>query len=151
MGSMRSVPLAAACWVLAAACTTTPSHGVHGAPTGPAPSAVDSTASPYLSFRRGFIDQTGWHGPRDARVYPDGRLAVLTYGGGCAPRPVQVRSSGPHVVVVTYSSYGSARVCLAYAAPFTAIVRLPRNVQPHPPLRVTVELAGVSYTVPARG
>jgi hypothetical protein len=64
---------------------------------------------------------------------------------------VLVTSSDPHTVVVKYAQDDSTRGCLLYDKPFTSIVRLPKSVQPQPPLRVRVELPGVGYTVAARG
>jgi hypothetical protein len=105
-----------------------------------------------LRFRRGLIDNTGWHGTRDARLYPDGRLAVLTYGGGCPLKPVLPGVENASHVDVTYAPVpGDGPVCLTFLGPYTAVLKLPRTVNLDRPLAVTVHFADSEvYTLTAR-
>ncbi|HEX4016587.1 MAG TPA: hypothetical protein VHX15_07600 [Frankiaceae bacterium] len=105
-----------------------------------------------LRFRRGVIDNTGWHGTRDARVYPDGRLAVLTYGGGCPLAPALLTVGDASHIVVTYRAESDDdRACLAFLAPYTTVFKLPRTVNLSRPLAVTVKLDdSETYTLTAR-
>jgi hypothetical protein len=105
-----------------------------------------------LRFRRGLIDNTGWHGIRDARVYPDGRLAVMTYDGGCPSQPVLLSVEDASHIDLTYGSVpGAGPACLALLAPYTAVLKLPRTVNLDRPLAVSVHFpSSDSYTLTAR-
>lgn len=127
------------------ASATPPSpHPINSAPAIPKPDV--------LRFRPGLVDNTGWHGIRDARVYPDGRLAVLTYDGGCARQPVLLNVRNASHLDLTYGAVArQPAVCLSFLGPFTAVVKLPLTVNLQRPLAVTVHFDGAAaYTLTAR-
>lgn len=129
--------------LLAATACTSRDRGTFrhvSATTAPVSSAPVPGAAAYLSFREGTIDSAHRHGREDVRVYPDGRLAVQTMGSGtvgCVPRPARVAAAGSHAVVVEFGEITST-ACTADEQVFTSTVRLPSEVAPQPPLRVTV-------------
>ena len=130
------------------ASATPPSpHPINPAPAIPKPPKPD-----VLRFRPGLVDNTGWHGIRDARVYPDGRLAVLTYDGGCARRPVLLSVRNASHLDITYGAVArQPAACLSFLGPFTAVVKLPLTVNLQRPLAVTVHFDGAAaYTLTAR-
>jgi hypothetical protein len=132
------------------------------AATSPSPSASAPTSLSYrgpaiprpdvLRFRRGLIDNTGWHGTRDARLYPDGRLAVLTYGDSCPLKPVLLTVENASHIDLSYGSApGEGTGCLSFLAPYTAVLKLPGTVHLNRPLTLTVHFAsGDDYTLTAR-
>ena len=111
-----------------------------------------STASPVISFEPGLIDASPRNQGGDAKLLPDGRLAVLTFVGGCPDQPVAVSGSGQDVTV-TYRAMpvDEGAVCDDGLAPYTAVLRLPETVDRALPLRVTLLRPEVaSYTLNAR-
>jgi hypothetical protein len=141
--------------------------GAGSSPAGPAPrTSIPTSASTLqagnpaplipkpdvLRFRRGVVDSTGWHGTRDARVYPDGRLAVLTYDGGCPRKPILLTVRDASHLDITYGMDTSGnRACLTFLGPYTAVFKLPRTVNLGRPLAVSVHFGGTDdYTVTAR-
>jgi hypothetical protein len=110
------------------------------------------TTGTVLSFRSGVIDNTGWHGTQDTRLLSNGRLAILSYGGGCPDRPASVTGSGHHVTVnYVRPVIAPDTACVASLAPFTAVVSLPAAVVAGLPLQVTVRHPDAApYTVLAR-
>ncbi len=118
-------------------------------PVNPAPAIAKPDV---LRFRPGLVDNTGWHGSRDARVYPDGRLVVLTNDGGCARQPVLLNVRNASHLDITYGAVaGQGTACLSFLGPFTAVVELPPTVNLRRPLAVTVHFDGAAaYTLTAR-
>ena len=144
--------------LVATGCTSSPKEPATHAHAVQPVRATPSTSLPmaYLSFREGVIDSAHRHGQRDARLYPDGMLAVQTRGssGGsrCAPRPSRVAASGTHAVVLDYGTTVASGACHADLQTFTSVVRLPPGVAAQLPLRVVLRLpGGSSYSVDARG
>lgn len=137
--------------LILAACSGSP-HPASLPKQHPATKVSLSTTGSVVSFRLGLIDNTGQHGTRDARLLPNGQLAVMTYGGGCSDRPGSVTGSGHQVTVDYLPPYIPPNsVCPAFLAPYTAVVRLPAAVDASLPLQVSVEYAGkLSFTIAAR-